>query len=57
MTEMLKLEENCNSSWIYCEGSTRSEKAKGLGKAGFLEVQIKSVTPVDGQEVYLSVEI
>ena len=32
----------------------RSEKAKGLGKAGFLEVQIKSVTAVEGQEVYLS---
>lgn len=33
---------------------TRSEKAKALGKAGFLEIQIKSVTAVDGQEVYLS---
>ena len=33
---------------------TRSEKAKGLGKAGFLEIQIKSVTAVDGQEVYLA---
>ena len=33
---------------------TRSEKAKGLGKAGFLSIQIKSVTAVDGQEVYLS---
>lgn len=32
----------------------RSEKAKGLGKAGFVEVQIKSVTAVDGQEIYLS---
>ena len=31
---------------------TRSQKAKGLGKAGFLEIQIKSVTAVDGQEVY-----
>ena len=33
---------------------TRSQKAKGLGKAGFVEVKIKSVTAVDGQEVYLS---
>lgn len=33
---------------------TRSQKAKGLGKAGFLEIQIKSVTAVDGQEVYLA---
>ena len=32
----------------------RSEKAKGIGKAGFLEIQIKSVTAIDGQEVYLS---
>ena len=33
---------------------TRSKKAKGLGKGGFLEVKVKSVTAVDGQEVYLS---
>jgi len=33
---------------------TRSQKAKGLGKAGFLEIQIKSVNAVDGQEVYLA---
>ena len=33
---------------------TRSQKAKGLGKGGFLEIQIKSVTAVDGQEVYLA---
>lgn len=32
----------------------RSEKAKGLGKPGIIEVQIKSVTAVDGQEIYLS---
>lgn len=32
----------------------RSDKAKGIGKAGFLEIQIKSITAVDGQEVYLS---
>lgn len=32
----------------------RSEKAKGLGKPGFIEVQIKSVTAVDGQEIFLS---
>ena len=25
-----------------------------MGKAGFLEIQIKSVTAVDGQEVYLA---
>lgn len=33
---------------------TRAQKAKGLGKAGFLEVRIKSVTSVDGQQVLLS---
>lgn len=33
---------------------TRSQKAKGLGKAGFLEITIKSVTAIDGQEVYLA---
>ncbi|MDA9128439.1 hypothetical protein N9J65_06215 [Flavobacteriaceae bacterium] len=33
---------------------TRAQKAKGLGKAGYIELQIKSVTAVDGQEVYLS---
>lgn len=33
---------------------TRTQKAKGIGKAGFLEIQIKSVTAVDGQEVYLT---
>lgn len=32
----------------------RAGKAKGLGKEGFLEIQIKSVTAVDGQEVLLS---
>ena len=32
----------------------RTQKAKGIGKAGFLEIQIKSVTAVDGQEVYLT---
>lgn len=32
----------------------RAQKAKGLGKAGYLEVQIKSVTAVDGQEVLLT---
>jgi hypothetical protein len=32
----------------------RAQKAKGLGRQGFLEVQIKSVTAVDGQEVFLS---
>jgi hypothetical protein len=32
----------------------RSDKAKGLGKPGFVEVQIKSVTAVDGQEIFLS---
>lgn len=31
----------------------RAQKAKGLGKEGFLEIQIKSVTAVDGQEVFL----
>lgn len=33
---------------------TRAQKAKGLGKAGYIELQIKSVTAVDGQEVYLT---
>ena len=32
----------------------RSQRAKALGKGGFLEVKIKSVTAVDGQEVYLT---
>jgi hypothetical protein len=31
----------------------RAQKAKGLGKEGFVEIQIKSVTAVDGQEVIL----
>jgi hypothetical protein len=32
----------------------RAQKAKGLGKEGFVEIQIKSVTAVDGQEVFLN---
>ena len=32
----------------------RAKKAKGLGKEGFVEIQIKSVQAVDGQEVLLS---
>ncbi len=32
----------------------RAQKAKGLGKEGFLEIQVKSVTAADGQEVFLS---
>lgn len=32
----------------------RAQKAKGLGKEGFVEIQIKSVTAVDGQEVFLT---
>ena len=32
----------------------RAQKAKGLGKEGFLEVQIKSVSAVDGQEIFLT---
>jgi len=32
----------------------RSQAPKGLGKQGFLEVKINSVTAVDGQEVFLS---
>lgn len=32
----------------------RAQMAKGLGKEGFIEVKVKSVTAVDGQEVYLS---
>jgi len=32
----------------------RAKKAKGLGKEGFVEIQIKSVQAVDGQQVFLS---
>jgi hypothetical protein len=32
----------------------RAQKAKGLGKEGFIEIQIKSVTAADGQEVFLT---
>ena len=32
----------------------RAQKAKGLGKEGFVEIQIKSVTAVDGQEIFLT---
>ncbi len=32
----------------------RADKAKGLGKEGFVEILIKSVTAKDGQEVILS---
>jgi hypothetical protein len=32
----------------------RAQKAKGIGKEGFLEIQIKSVTAADGQEVFLT---
>lgn len=32
----------------------RAQKAKGLGKEGFVEIQIKSVTAVDGQQVFLT---
>jgi hypothetical protein len=32
----------------------RAQKAKGLGKEGFFEIQIKSVTAIDGQEVFLT---
>jgi hypothetical protein len=32
----------------------RAQRAKGIGKEGYLEVQIKSVTAVDGQEVILT---
>jgi hypothetical protein len=31
----------------------RAQKAKGVGKEGYVEIQIKSVTAVDGQEVFL----
>ncbi len=33
---------------------TRAEKAKGLGKEGFLEVEIKSVEAVDGTQILLA---
>ena len=32
----------------------RAQKAKGLGAEGFVEIQIKSVQAVDGQQVFLS---
>jgi len=32
----------------------RSDYARGLGKPGFVEVEIRSVTSVDGQEIYLT---
>jgi len=32
----------------------RAQRAKGVGKEGFVEIQIKSVTASDGQEVFLS---
>jgi len=32
----------------------RAQRAKGLGKEGFIEIQIKSVTAVNGQEVFLT---
>lgn len=32
----------------------RAQMAKGLGKEGFVEIQIKSVTAADGQEVFLT---
>jgi hypothetical protein len=32
----------------------RAAPAKGLGKEGFVEVHIKSVTAVDGSEIYLT---
>jgi hypothetical protein len=33
---------------------TRAQQAKAIGKEGFIEVQIKSVTAVDGQEIFLA---
>jgi hypothetical protein len=32
----------------------RAQKPKGIGKEGHFEIQIKSVTAVDGQEVFLT---
>jgi hypothetical protein len=32
----------------------RAQIAKGLGKQGFIEIQIKSVKAVDGQQIYLT---
>lgn len=32
---------------------TRAQRAKGIGKEGYLEIQIKSVTATDGQEIFL----
>ena len=33
---------------------TRADKAKAIGKEGFVEIQIKSVQAVDGQEIFLT---
>ena len=33
---------------------TRAQKAKGIGKEGYVEIQIKSVTAADGQEIPLT---
>lgn len=33
---------------------TRAQKAKGIGKEGYVEVQIKSVSAVDGQQIPLT---
>jgi len=32
----------------------RAQHAKGIGKAGYVEVRIKSVTAIDGTEIYLA---
>lgn len=32
----------------------RAQKAKGLGKEGFLEIQLKSVKAIDGQDIVLT---
>lgn len=32
----------------------RAQKAKGLGKEGFVEIQLKSVKAADGQEIFLT---
>ena len=32
----------------------RAQKARGIGREGFIEIQIRSVQAVDGQEVFLS---
>lgn len=56
----VKYDVKVNDKTVIAAGSLakgqvmRAQKAKGLGQEGSIEIQIKSVTAVDGQEVFLS---